>query len=163
MSNAAITALQQKLGYTFKDISLLERALTHSSVSQDNNNELLEFLGDSVIQLVVTYEIYKQGGTEGDMTEARQRLVSHTPLKQASLSLGLPSLLQYSGSLGSKALSSVYEAVAGAIYCDGGIAEAEKFVKNTLLAIHAQAPENYKGELQEFVQADGGTLPSYKT
>ncbi|MCD8372859.1 MAG: ribonuclease III [Clostridia bacterium] len=158
-----LAALQKKLGYKFKDENLLKRALTHSSVSHDNCNEQLEFLGDSVIQLVVTYYLYLSGGDEGEMTAARQKIVSHAPLKQVSQSLGLPEALSYSGTLGSKALSSVYEAVAGAIYCDGGMTAAEKFIKGTLIAMHAQAPENYKGELQEFAQGKKGGLPSYKT
>ncbi|MCD8041224.1 MAG: putative dsRNA-binding protein [Clostridia bacterium] len=158
-----LTALQQKLGYTFKDINLLKRAITHSSASHTENNEQLEFLGDSVIQLAVTYKIYLEGGTEGEMTAKRQKLVSRAPLEQVSNSLGLPAMLSYSGSLGSKAISSVYEAVTGAIYCDGGYAAAEEFICRTLLAMHASAPENYKGNLQELVQGKGEPLPVYNT
>ena len=159
----SLTALQQRLGYSFKDSSLLIRALTHSSASAENN-EQLEFLGDSVIQLAVTAFLYEQGGDEGDMTARRQQLVSHIPLKSVSEELGLPdSMIKASADIGKKAFSSVYEAVAGAIFSDGGYTAAEQFVRRTLLKAHAAAPVNYKGELQELLQARHAPLPHYET
>ncbi len=156
--------LEKKLGYTFKDKKLLERALTHSSASGADNYEQLEFLGDSVIQLIVTARLYSEGGTEGQMTARRQKLVSHEPLKCASEELGLPScIIKGVPDVGEKPLSSVYESVCGAIFADGGYAAAEKFINRTLLAAHVSAPRNYKGELQEYVQSKGEQLPSYRT
>ena len=96
------------LGYTFKDKKLLVRALTHSSASHTENYEQLEFLGDSVIQLIVTKELYLDGGTEGEMTAQRQKLVSRWPLKTASESLGLTDcIIKGVANVGEKALSSV--------------------------------------------------------
>lgn len=158
-----LSGLENKLGYTFNDINLLKRALTHSSASREENYEQLEFLGDSVIQLIVTDKLYKEGGTEGEMTFMRQRMVSRRPLEVASDALGLTGYLEHSGGAGAKAVSSVYEAVVGAIYCDGGMDAAQKFVYSTLIALHTEAPENYKGELQEYTQSFGGKLPQYKT
>ena len=159
----SLTALQKRLGYSFKDSSLLLRALTHSSASAQNN-EQLEFLGDSVIQLAVTAFLYAQGGDEGGMTARRQQLVSHEPLKAVSEELGLPSAMIKSGAdIGKKAYSSVYEAVAGAIFLDGGYAAAEDFVRRTLLKAHAAAPRNFKGELQELLQSRRAPLPEYVT
>lgn len=158
-----LISLQQRLGYSFKDSSLLLRALTHSSASAENN-EQLEFLGDSVIQLAVTAFLYGHGGDEGDMTERRQRLVSHIPLKSVAKELGLPDfMIKANGDIGKKAYSSVYEAVAGAIFSDGGYAAAEQFVRRTLLKAQAAAPRNFKGELQELLQARRGSLPEYVT
>lgn len=159
-----IPAVERMLGYTFKDKKLLVRALTHSSASHTENYEQLEFLGDSVIQLIVTKELYLDGGTEGEMTAQRQKLVSRWPLKTASESLGLTDyIIKGVANVGEKALSSVYEAVAGAIFADGGYRAAEKFVKKTLIDVHLNAPENFKGDLQEYVQGRGFPLPEYNT
>ena len=161
---APLAAAERALGYKFRDRELLRRALTHSSASHTQNNEQLEFLGDSVIQLAVTAWLYEQGGDEGCMTGRRQKLVSHSPLKCASKALGLPQyIVKGVPDIGEKALSSVYEAVCGAIFCDGGYAAAEKFVHRTLLAAHISAPRNCKGELQEYVQGKGMPLPEYRT
>ena len=162
--NTSFASLERELGYRFKNKQLLKRALTHSSASQRENYEQLEFLGDAVIQLVVTSHLYGEGGSEGEMTMRRQKLVSHAPLKCASEELDLPSfIVKGVADVGEKALSSVYEAVCGAIFCDGGYAAAEKFVNRTLLAAHVSAPRNSKGELQEYVQGKGQKLPEYST
>ena len=158
-----IAAAERAIGYKFKDNRLLTRALTHSSASRTDNYEKLEFLGDSVIQLAVTKWLYANGGDEGEMTAERQRLVSHWPLKRASEALGLTNYIICVGDVGEKALSSVYEAVAGAIFADGGFAAAERFIKRTLISAHLSAPKNYKGELQEYVQSKGAPLPEYRT
>ncbi len=163
LSSARLRALEGRLGYAFRDGRLLVRALTHASASGGDNYEELEFLGDSVVQLCVTAWLYKKGGTEGAMTAERQRLVSHEPLKQAAAELGLHGCMISEGPAGEKALSSVYESVCGAIYADGGFAEAEKFVARTLLAAHVSAPRNVKGELQEYVQELHEKLPEYDT
>lgn len=155
--------LEGRLGYAFRDARLLSRALTHASASGTENYEELEFLGDSVIQLCVTDRLYKKGGSAGEMTAERQLLVSHEPLKQAASELGLHDYIVYEGGVGEKALSSVYESVCGAIYSDGGFAEAQKFVSRTLLAAHVSAPRNFKGELQELVQQRHERLPEYDT
>ena len=131
-----IAAAERAIGYKFKDNRLLTRALTHSSASRTDNYEKLEFLGDSVIQLAVTKWLYANGGDEGEMTAERQRLVSHWPLKRASEALGLTNYIINVGDVGEKALSSVYEAVAGAIFADGGFAAAERFIKRTLISAH---------------------------
>ncbi len=164
MKDREFSRLYRKLGYKFRNPALLARALTHSSASHSENNEQLEFLGDSVIQLVVTRSLYAAGGSEGSMTAERQRLVSHAPLKDASRRLGLPDcIIKGSADIGEKALSSVYEAVAGAVFADGGYAAAEKFVLRTLMAAHTEAPENFKGRLQEYLQGRKKERPVYAT
>ncbi len=164
MKDDNISKLCKRLGYKFKDTELLMRALTHSSAARGVNNERLEFLGDSVIQLVVTHRLYGGGGNEGDMTADRQRLVSHAPLKEASQRLGLYDfMIKSPGDIGDKAHSSVYEAVAGAVFADGGYAAAEKFIARTLIDVHTAAPRNYKGALQEHMQSEKKQLPAYMT
>lgn len=164
ISDDLVCTAERATGYTFKNKKLLVRALTHSSASRSENYEQLEFLGDSVVQLVVTKWLYARGGSEGEMTAERQKLVSHTPLKCASEALGLTGLIiKGVRDVGEKALSSVYEAVTGAIFADGGYRAAESFVKRTLLSAHINAPENFKGELQEYVQGRGLPLPEYRT
>ncbi len=130
MAGMDFALLERRLGYKFKDKGLLKRALTHSSASRKENYEELEFLGDSVIQLAVTRALYEAGGNEGEMTARRQQLVSHAPLKKVSASLGLPDfMIKGVPDAGEKALSSVYEAVAGAIFADGGLCRSGKFCK----------------------------------
>ena len=164
ISAKELAIIERELGYKFKDRQLLALALTHSSASHSRNYEQLEFLGDSVIQLIVTHFLYKKGGSEGEMTAQRQKLVSHAPLKCASEELHLPEhIVKGVPDVGEKALSSVYEAVCGAVFSDGGYAAAEQFVTRTLLAAHISAPRNYKGDLQEYVQGKGEDLPEYNT
>ena len=117
------------------------------------------------VEVTVSSEL-SLGGTEGEMTAKRQKLVSHAPLKIASEKLKLPSyIVKGVPDVGEKPLSSVYESVCGAIFTDGGYAAAEKFIKRTLLAAHVSAPRNYKGDLQEYVQGLGERqpLPVYNT
>lgn len=157
-------ALEGRLGYTFKDRRLLVRALTHASASADENYERLEFLGDSVIQLVVTKWLYSMGGDEGKMTAERQLLVSHAPLKQVAGELGLHDMIiKDAENVGEKALSSVYESVCGAIFADGGYQAATRFIERTLLGRKMRAPRNVKGELQEYLQQRHESLPDYET
>ncbi len=159
-----IAAVERAIGYEFKDKELLVRALTHSSASHSGSNERLEFLGDAVIQLAVTERLYSTGASEGEMTERRQKLVSHRPLKCAAERLGLTeAIIKGVPDIGKKALSSVYEAVAGAVYAEGGFGAAVRFVARTLLSEDIPAPENFKGELQEYAQGRGMPLPEYDT
>mgnify|MGYP000037025427 CR=1 FL=1 len=90
-----LTALQQRLGYRFQDIRLLQRALTHRSFSSDHN-ERLEFLGDSVLGLAISSWLYHKlaDSPEGDLSRARANLVKEGSLYQLALGLGLPELLR---------------------------------------------------------------------
>lgn len=162
--------VEKKIGYVFKDETLLIRAFTHSTYAHEHggeDNERLEFLGDSVLQLVVSENLYALADkpNEGEMTARRQKLVSGEALKGAVLRAGLQKYLIYCGkgaeNLGEKTVSSIFESVIAAIYLDGGNEGyknakkfAEKFLDFSLFA-------NYKGDLQEYLQGRGESAPTY--
>lgn len=151
------------IGYTFKDKRLLKRAFTLSSASPRENNERLEFFGDAVLQFVVTEMLYSEGGSEGDMTARRQQIVSGEALEAVAKRMGLDGLLirGRGDTHNHKAISSVYEAVAAAIYLDGGICAAAEFIRSTVDMSGEKSQINYKGKLQELLQGRGLPLPEY--
>lgn len=155
---------ERAIGYTFKDKSLLERALTLSSADQENNNQLLEFFGDAILEFIVSERIFGEGGTEGTLTERRKALVSDSALTPVSETIGLDKFLirGKKDNCNKKAVPSAYEAVTAAIYLDGGMDAAKKFVLTTLDFSPKNKTENYKGRLQELLQSDGKPCPEYE-
>ena len=147
-----VAGIESKIGYTFKDKMLLRRAFTHSSYAHENNeydNERLEFFGDSVLQFVVTEYLCKENKSdEGALTQMRAKIVSKYPLIEATQKLGITNdILMGKGTKKSarqddKLYSSVYEALVAAIYLDGGMAKAKKFIINTVI-------KNYKSQDKE--------------
>jgi len=172
--------LQTKLGYHFKNASLLNIALTHPSVSQEKkqieHNQRLEFLGDAVIQLVLSHELFKRFPTynEGLLTKTRARLVNRRTLAEISRQLGLgPYLIMSKGeeSHGGRDRTSIladaFEAIIGAIYLDGGLQAASNFILQHFAKYLDELPGtpsswNPKGELQEYLQAKSQEPPVYK-
>ncbi len=156
--------VEKSLKYTFKDKTLLKRALTLASADAENNNQTLEFFGDAVLEFLVSERIYDENESEGNLTERRKSLVSDRALAPVSKKLGLDKFLirsPYDGA-NKKAVPSAYEAVVAAIYLDGGVSAARQFVLNTLDFSTRCTDENYKGRLQEFLQARGECYPAYK-
>lgn len=157
--------IESIIGYEFHNEAFLETALTHSSYANEHGGESyerMEFLGDAVIQLFVSERLYGMGGDEGLMTARRQKLVAAKPLEDATRRLGLEKFLLHAGgkeNVGKKAISSIFESVTAAIYLDGGAKEARRFVLSNLF-LEEESERNYKGELQEFLQAKG-SLPTY--
>ena len=153
------------INYTFKDKNLLERAFTLSSYNQEENNQTLEFFGDAILEFLVSERIYDQNKSEGQLTELRQKIVSDAALTPVSEKLGLDKfLIKSQNDLNNKkAVPSVYEALVAAIYLDGGMDEARKFVNSTLNFENVPQSENYKGELQELLQGRGQKCPEYVT
>lgn len=151
-----VAAVEKKIGHVFGDKTLLETCFTHSSYANSyggESNERLEFLGDAVLGFLVADELYRgRGGSEGDMTERRIRLVSAKPLETAVRALGLEKYLLSRGEPGEKSVSSLFEAIVAGLYLDGGIEAARKFVRANLPLSRDTEP-NYKGDLQEFLQA----------
>ncbi len=155
------------IGYVFRDKSLLLSAFTHKTYSNatgEEHNERLEFLGDSVLQLSVTEDLYAAypNAPEGKLTELRQRYVSKEALVQSEKKLGLMRFLRHSAgesNLSDKTSSSLIEAVAGAIYLDGGFSEAKAFLNRCLTGART---ENYKTLLQEYVQERQKSTPVYR-
>jgi ribonuclease III len=172
--------LQTRLGYQFRDENLLRLALTHPSVAHESgtataHNQRLEFLGDAVLQLVLTQKLYEQFPTfdEGPLTKARAKLVnSHTLAERArTLNLGTHLILSrgedaHGGRERPSALADAYEAALGALFLDGGFEAAREFVLREFGAAFGELGaipviENPKGELQEWFQARSQTAPEY--
>ena len=157
----SLRALQQKLGYCFSDLLLLDAALTHTSYVKGDgkahkHNERLEFLGDAVLELCVSEYLYRNYPelNEGVMTRARAASVCEAALHKAALELGLGECLRRSKP---SILADAVEAVLGAVYLDGGMEEARAFVLRLTEAQIQAAVDNvdakdYKTMLQEHVQ-----------
>jgi ribonuclease III len=176
----AFKGLQERLGYQFRDSKLLELALTHPSIAHEQEipvatNQRLEFLGDAVLGLVLTRELYEKFPDldEGPLTKARAELVNQRTLCEQARALGLGEhLIMSRGELGSggrtraSALADAFEAVIGAIFMDGGYVPACEFVLrcfNNSFDGFRILPNlsNPKGELQEFLQSRSPEPPRY--
>lgn len=170
-----VLALQQRVMHTFADRSLLVRALTHRSYSSDHN-ERLEFLGDSVLGVVVADMLYQRlkNLPEGDLSRVRANLVKQETLHQLALTLGLPEVIRLGegemrsgGQKRPSILADALEAVIGAVYLDAGFAAAQALVQRLYKAVDI-APgmdaigKDSKTELQEWLQGRKLKLPSYR-
>jgi ribonuclease-3 len=173
--------LQKRLGYTFKQPALLELALTHPSVSHEkseklHNNQRLEFLGDAVLQIIISTELYKKfpNRDEGTLSKARARMVNRAALAEQALQIKLGKELRLSrgeersgGRERPSALADAFEAMVGAIYLDGGFMKVKKFIlaqfTERLAGADASRPVgNPKGELQEMLQSQSAVAPEYR-
>ena len=173
-----LSELEARLRYHFHDISLLATALTHSSWANEHNtvhNERLEFLGDAVLEVNVSHEIYLRfpKEREGGMTRLRSRLVSEGKLAELARGLGLGEMLfmgrgeeAQGGRERAALIADAMEAVLGAVYLDGGHEEASALI-HRLYAGKWPDPESdkkskdYKTRLQEATQAQLHSLPVY--
>ena len=173
--NADLAKLQQRLQHQFVDTGLLKRAITHRSFSSDHN-ERLEFLGDSVLGVVVADMLYRrlQNRPEGDLSRVRANLVKQDTLHQLALSLGLPDVMllgegemRSGGQKRPSILADALEALIGAVYLDAGFAAAQALVQRLYQAVQIN-PEmdaigkDPKTELQEWLQGRRMKLPSYR-
>jgi len=169
------------ISHRFNDSSLLKQALTHRSFlhREDHtieSNERLEFLGDSVLGLIVTEALYRRLPTEseGSLTRMKSHIVSRERLTEEARRLGLGEYLilgagedQSGGRRRHSILSDSYEAVLGAIFLDGGLDAAKRFVSGGLLKDIGRSRDyrqqrNFKSWLLEHVQAQGGRAPAYR-
>ncbi len=158
---------ERAVGHTFRDRALLEAAFTHksySSVFGGENNERLEFLGDAVLELIVSEKLYLEdpAAEEGKLTALRQQYVSKTALAGVCKREKLMRFLRFAGTesnLGGKTVESLPEAILGAIYLDGGMAAAQAFVERFITPAHTV---NYKSLLQEYVQKRTEETPVYE-
>lgn len=173
--------VEKKLGYVFKDRVLFERALTHSSFAFERpgvkDNELLEFLGDSVVGLAVAHHFFAAypGLAEGELSKLKSTASSTLSLSDFALKLKLDRALllgrgeEKSGGRKKRTiLAGVFEAVVGAVYLDGGFEEARSFVVGVLESSFRPIREeflinNFKSALQEKFQKEGLASPSYRT
>lgn len=170
--------LEEKIGYTFQDISLLEHALTHSSFANESkgrctSNERLEFLGDSVLGMVVADHLYRTcpDMPEGELTRTRAALVREESLVEVAQQWGLGQFLRLGkgeelcgGRHRPSIQADAVEAVLAAVYLDGGIGSARKIIHRFVLerAEPVQATQDYKTALQELVQRTPGSTVSYR-
>ena len=177
-----IDGVEEKIEYRFKNKMLLRQCFTHASYANEHgeqDNELLEFFGDSIIEFVVTEYLFKNSrGDEGDLTRKRADLVSKEPLLFAVKKLNLHEYVLLgrgqgkAKNLDEKLFSSIYEALVAGIYIDGGIAEAKKFITKTIIADFEKVQKNKKtpkpnndkkSELQEYIQKNKLGSISYET
>lgn len=173
-------ALQQRMDYSFRDGELLVEALTHPSAVQDRSvarhNQRLEFLGDAVLQLILTQELFRQFTDmgEGPLTKARAQLVNRWSLAERSRELDVGCHLILSrgeemngGRERDSALADAFEALVGAVFQDGGFDPARKFVLSRFQDVLGDLEvlpnlENPKGDLQEMLQAGSNESPVYE-
>lgn len=176
-----LDALQARLGYDFQDEALLRLALTHPSVAHEQgtvvqHNQRLEFLGDAVLELVLTRVLSERFPAfgEGPLTKARAQLVNRRTLAEQGKRLGLGQHLVLSrgeelnrGRERPSTLADAFEALVGAIFMDGGFPEAERFLLSQFRDVFGELDvipnlENPKGELQEVLQANSPQSPQYQ-
>jgi ribonuclease-3 len=172
--------LQTQLGYRFQNPGLLQLSLTHPSIAHEQGvpvqtNQRLEFLGDAVLQLVLTRALYEKFPSfgEGPLTKARAKLVNRRTLAEHGRRLGLGEHLilsrgeaQHGGRDRPSALADTFEALLGAIFLDGGFEAAREFILSQFGAAFGELSvipilENPKGELQELLQSVSSESPHY--
>lgn len=177
-----LITFQNLIGYTFNDLSLLTRALTHKSFAFENgnagktetHNERLEFLGDAVLDLIIADLLMQdQSASEGELSRRRASIVNEKTLSQVARQMGICDYIILGKgetlSLGTQKdsiLASALEAVVGAVYQDGGMEEAKKIVRKYFAELVENAPNHketdHKSKLQERWQALNKTAPLYK-
>ncbi len=176
------SALEKKLGYRFKDPSLLAEACRHSSFVNEQpqpglrDNERLEFLGDAVLSLTVSHLLMRQHPDmpEGNLSRMRANLVNEVQLAAIARSIGLGRYLQLGkgeiqtqGRRKRSILADTFEAVTAAIYLDGGFNAAFRFIKTHFSEYirDARTPTidpDFKSQLQEYVQIAHKGMPAYR-
>ena len=178
---SAFAELQARLGHQFRDENLLRLALTHPSVAHEAgvataHNQRLEFLGDSVLSLVLSRELYEKfpAADEGALSKARAKLVNGSSLAQRASASEITKhlvLATYAERVGARnqpnLLADTFEAVLGAIFLDGGFDAANNFILREFAADFTELVlpagiDNPKGELQELLQAKSPDAPVYE-
>jgi ribonuclease-3 len=172
--------LQQGIHYRFSQVKHLATALTHSSWANEQtepteDNERLEFLGDAVLELCVTEELFKrfEGAHEGQLTKIRSKLVKEKSLAAIARELEINLFLKLGkgeeaqgGRTRSSLLADAMEAVIGAVFLDGGYAEAKKFIMQIFEdkwpeTFKIESSKDFKSKLQEVTQAKFKERPTY--
>ena len=168
------------IGHIFKDKELLKTALTHSSYANEKhtrNNERLEFLGDSVLSIIISDYIFHKmkNVNEGDLSKFRATLVCEASLAEVAKKISLSELVflgrgeeKTGGRHRPSVISDAFEAVLGAIYLDSGLETAREWVLGLMtdrieLVLSGGLYSDYKTTLQELVQRDGRSAVTYKT
>lgn len=167
--------LEKKINYVFKDKSLLERALTHSSFDNDYNYENLEFLGDSILGFITAEYLFQNYHLrEGELSKIRSKLVNAKELCKVANSLELSQFVRLGKSnqnmqISYNILADMVEAIIAGIYLDGGIEYAEKFIYDFIIISYKNitniinSNKDYKSLLQEQYQSHGSVNIVYNT
>lgn len=162
------------IDYRFEDPRLLEEALTHRSIGS-GNNERLEFLGDSVLGMVISSRLFElhPRASEGDLTKMRARLVRGTTLAKIARDMDLgrqvmmePGVMKSGGFRNTSILADSFEALLGAIYLDGGFEACRQVILERFARLIEELPsvdqlKDPKTRLQEWLQGRGRPLPVY--
>lgn len=175
--------LEKILGYNFRDSELLIEALTHKSFNEgrkkknSTDNERLEFLGDSIINIIITEYLFKKFTelNEGDLSKLKAHLISTSFLFDISFAAGLQKFIQLGkgeeknhGRENRRIIASLFEAISGALYLDAGFKKSSSIIIKFFLGFLKNHFEkitkinDYKSELQEIVQSRGEEIPEYK-
>ncbi len=176
------TALEKRIGISFKNDKLLKEALTHRSYLNENpswdlpNNERLEFLGDAVLEIIVTEFLFNAYPKfqEGELTSLRAALVNYIMLSQIAKEISLDNFILFSkgeakdkGKAREVILANAMEALIGALYLDGGYDKAKEFISGFItpkitIVIKEGLYRDAKSWLQEIVQEKDKVTPMYK-
>ena len=173
---AVFAECQRVIEYEFRDLAYLRSALTHASGADHRlaSNERLEFLGDAILGAIVCERLYRKFPEylEGELTRIKSVVVSRRTCAKISQSLGLEEFLVLGKGMGgqdetpSSALADVFESLIGAIYLDGGMEAAKRFILRHIEAeidatVDGQGGMNYKSHLQQMAQRQFGSTPTY--
>lgn len=177
------TDIENKIGYRFKNKKLLEVAVTHKSyayekkeTANDNYNERLEFLGDAILEHIVSIYLYnlKPSLKEGVMSKKRAEIVCEASLSKIIKKMGLSKNIrlgkceiQTGGNKKDALLADMYEAILGAVYLDGGFETAQKVCLDNILptiteVLNETESLDYKSRLQELLQKNGTVKIEYR-
>jgi ribonuclease-3 len=179
---ANCAAIEAKLGYSFRDRTLLGNALLHRShihvtgQDREQSNERLEFLGDAVLGLVANEDLYHRfpDSSEGDLTKMKSLLVCGARLSEVAIQIDLGQHIHMSrseaatgGRQRSSILADTTEALIGAVFLDGGLAPARAVIRRLVLensdnVLAKRSLRNYKSRLQELIQSTYKSPPRYK-
>ncbi len=176
-----LNTLQTEIQYQFRDPNLLRQAMTHPSVAHEQgrvvqHNQRLEFLGDAVLGLVLTQELYEKfpNVSEGPLTKARAQMINGHTLAEQARQTGLQNHLILSrgeeanlGRSRESALADAFESLIGAVFLDGGFEAARGFVLRSFRPAFGELTaiptlDNPKGELQEILQSNSPDAPQYE-
>lgn len=183
VSQVSPLQVEKEIGYSFTDKNLLEQALIHSSFAYEHqekkisDNEVLEFLGDSVVGLIVAdyfYQLYPNL-SEGELSKLKSFAASTSSLSQLAKNIGLDKAISLGkgeeksgGRRKATILAGAFEALIGAVYLDGGFEEAKRILCHLLHSFFKEITaekfllDNYKSALQELLQKENLPGPSYR-
>ena len=178
MDEEKVLQLEMLFGHKFSDINLLKEALTHSSMADNRleSNERLEFLGDAVLGLVICQTLFEMFPhySEGDLTKIKSMIVSRKTCAKVAKELDLEGCLKVGKGMtagihgmSKSVIAGAIESIIGAIYMDGGIEDARRFICKVFEEFIKEADsehhqDNYKSFLQQFVQQEYSSSPKYE-